>query len=59
MYYIYITRSELTSLAHSFISVLHIIVHVPSTSLTYILVHLSKLVHVHILPDHVTSSISY
>ena len=53
------TRSELASLAHSFISVPHnIIVHVPSTTFTYLFMHMSKLAHVHILPDHVILSIS-
>ena len=54
---IYYKRSEL---AHSSISVPHIIVHVPSTTFTYIFVRMrmSKLAHMHILPDHVTLSIS-
>ena len=53
---LYNTRSELASLAHSFISVLHIIVHVTSTTFTYIIVRMrmSKLAHVYILVDHVT-----
>ena len=53
---IYYTRSELASLTHSFISVLHIIVHVTSTTFTYIIVRMrmSKLAHVYILVDHVT-----
>ena len=53
----YYTRSELASLAHSFISVPYIIVHVPSTIFTYIIfmhMRMSKLAHMHILPDHVT-----
>ena len=46
--------------AYNLISVLRIIVHVhvPSTTFTYIFMHMSKLAHVHILPDHVTLSIS-
>ena len=48
--------SELALLAHSFISVPHIIVHVPSTTFTYTFMRMrmSKLAHVHVLPDHVT-----
>ena len=44
-------------LAHSFISVPHIIMHVRSMTFTYIFV--SMLAHVHILPDHETLSLSY
>ena len=50
----YSTRSELASLAHSFISVPHIIVHVLSRIFTYIFVRMRKLAYVHILPDCVT-----
>ena len=35
------TRSELASVAHSFISVPHIIVHVPSTTFTYLFMRIS------------------
>ena len=67
------TRNELALLAR-FVSVphlllcmcrqqplptVHIYAHVLSTTFTYIFVHMSKLAHVHILPDHVILSISY
>ena len=39
---ILVTRSELASLAHSFISVPHIIMHMQSTTFTYIFVRMSR-----------------